>query len=46
MTVSAQNSYISYTGTGSVTEYSFPYKVFASANIKVYTVVIATGVET
>ena len=46
MTVSAQNSYISYTGNGSTAAYSWPYKLFAAADLKVYTVVIATGVET
>ena len=46
MTVSAQNSYISYTGNGSTTAYSWPYKLFAATDLKVYTVVIATGVET
>jgi len=46
MTVSAQNSYIAYTGNGSTTAYAWPYKVYASSDIKVYTVVIATGVET
>ena len=46
MTVAAQNSYISYTGNGSTAAYSWPYKLFAAADLKVYTVVIATGVET
>tara|TARA_R100000234_G_scaffold46829_1_gene27981 strand:+ start:5370 stop:8108 length:2739 start_codon:yes stop_codon:yes gene_type:complete len=46
MTVSAQNSYISYTGNGSTSAYSFPYKVYSATSIKVYTVVTATGVET
>ena len=46
MTVSAQNSYIVYTGNGSTTAYSWPYKLFASGDLKVYTMVIATGVET
>ena len=46
MTVSAQNSYISYTGNGSTAAYSWPYKLFAASDLKVYTVVIATGVET
>jgi len=46
MTVSAQNSYISYTGNGSTSAYSWPYKLFAAGDLKVYTVVIATGVET
>ena len=46
MTVSAQNSYISYTGNGSTTAYSWPYKLFTATDLKVYTVVIATGVET
>ena len=46
MTVSAQNSYISYTGNGSTTAYSWPYKLFAATDLKVYTVVISTGVET
>ena len=46
MTVSAQNSYISYTGNGSTAAYSWPYKLFAATDLKVYTVVIATGVET
>ena len=46
MTVSAQNSYISYTGNGATTAYSWPYKLFAASDLKVYTVVIATGVET
>ena len=46
MTVSAQNSYISYTGNGATAAYSWPYKLFAAADLKVYTVVIATGVET
>jgi len=46
MTVSAQNSYISYTGNGSTSAYSWPYKLFAAGDLKVYTVVISTGVET
>ena len=46
MTVSAQNSYISYTGNGSTAAYSWPYKLFAATDLKVYTVVISTGVET
>ena len=46
MTVAAQNSYISYTGNGSTAAYSWPYKLFAASDLKVYTVVIATGVET
>jgi len=46
MTVSAQNSYISYTGNGSTAAYSWPYKLFQASDLKVYTVVIATGVET
>ena len=46
MTVSAQNSYISYTGNGSTTAYSWPYKLFAATDLKVYTMVISTGVET
>ena len=46
MTVSAQNSYISYTGNGSTAAYSWPYKLFAATDLKVYTVVIATGVST
>ena len=46
MTVSAQNSYISYTGNGSTVAYSWPYKLFVATDLKVYTVVIATGVET
>ena len=46
MTVAAQNSYVSYTGNGSTAAYSWPYKLFAAADLKVYTVVIATGVET
>ena len=46
MTVAAQNSFIAYTGNGSTAAYSWPYKLFAAADLKVYTVVIATGVET
>ena len=46
MTVSAQVSYKEYTGNGSTTAYSYPYKVLAATDLKVYTVVIATGAET
>ena len=46
MTVAAQNSFISYTGNGSTAAYSWPYKLFQASDLKVYTVVIATGVET
>ena len=46
MTVSAQNSFISYTGNGSTAAYSWPYKLFAASDLKVYTVVIATGTST
>ena len=46
MTVSAQNSFISYTGNGATAAYSWPFKLFAAGDLKVYTVVIATGVET
>jgi len=46
MTVSAQNSYISYTGNGSTTVFNFPYKLYAATDLKVYTVIITTGVET
>ena len=46
MTVAAQNSFISYTGNGSTAAYSWPYKLFQASDLKVYTVVIATGVST
>jgi len=46
MTVSAQNSFITYTGNGSTAAYSWPFKLFAAADLKVYTVVTATGVST
>jgi len=46
MTVSNQNSYISYTGNGSTAAYSWPYKLYAGGDIKAYTVVTATGVAT
>ena len=46
MTVAAQNSFIAYTGNGSTAAYSWPYKLFQASDLKVYTVVIATGVET
>ena len=45
MTVSAQNSYISYTGNGSTKIYSWPYKLFVAGDLKAYTVVTATGVS-
>ena len=46
MTVAAQNSFIAYTGNGATSAYSWPYKLFQASDLKVYTVVIATGVET
>ncbi len=46
MTVSAQNSFISYTGNGATTVYNFPYKLYQATDLDVYTVVSATGVET
>ena len=46
MTVSAQNSYISYTGNGSTAAYSWPFKLYQAGDLKVYTVVTATGVST
>ena len=44
MTVSNQNSYISYTGNGSTSAYAWPFKLYAGGDLKVYTVVTATGV--
>jgi len=46
MTVSNQNSYISYTGNGSTSAYAWPFKLYAGGDLKVYTVVTATGVAT
>ena len=46
MTVAAQNSFISYTGNGSTAAYSWPFKLFQASDLKVYTVVTATGVST
>jgi hypothetical protein len=43
MTVSNQNSYISYTGNGSTAAYSWPFKLYEAGDLKVYTVVTATG---
>tara|TARA_B100000131_G_scaffold315786_1_gene354798 strand:- start:3 stop:1100 length:1098 start_codon:yes stop_codon:yes gene_type:complete len=44
MTVSNQNSYISYTGNGSTSAYNWPFKLYEGGDLKVYTVVTATGV--
>ena len=46
MTVSNQNSYISYTGNGSTSAYNWPFKLYEGGDLKVYTVVTATGVAT
>ena len=46
MTVSNQNSYISYTGNGSTSAYAWPFKLYEGGDLKVYTVVTATGVAT
>ena len=45
MTVTTTTSRVEYTGNGSTTVFSYPFKITADASLKVYLVTTATGVS-